>query len=429
MGIVEERGLLPEYAFEPTSTVLVSHSLTLVLASLLLYLTIRDLYQAMTRANENASIAKQTNKELETRSKSLESHTQVLERRNITLQTIAEVAQLSASIQEEETFLDRISNLISTKFGFEHVGIYIIDDREEFLFLRAANDAAGKELINNQHSLPVTRGEFLYGMTVEVPWLNYQIGDNRYQIFAPIRLTDIKSNISFPLTVRSRLSGLLNIQTLNANPTTEEIEILQTLADQIAISLENLRLVARLQAQVKEINFLTGRTIQDAWKEIRGGQALGFQYDRLHVVPASELFPARVANQLRTGQSVHYTQQGKRPSARLLAPIIIRGETVGVIGYEEGPDHQWQAEEIAVLETIASRVGLAIENARLLHEARLRAEREQRVSNAASRIRETLDLDTILRTAAQELKQAFTLSEAEVYLTGSKENQAGRSGR
>jgi GAF domain-containing protein len=120
---------------------------------------------------------------------------------------------------------------------------------------------------------------------------------------------------------------------------------------------------------------------------------------------------------LRTGQSVHYTQQGKKPFARLLAPIVIRGETIGVIGYEEGPDHQWQTEEIAVLETIASRVGLAIENARLLNEAQLRAEREQKVAGAASHIRETLDLETVLRTAAQEFKRTFALSEAEVRIT------------
>ncbi len=417
LGVAEQREMLPQYAYEPTTTILISHSLTLVMASLLLYLTIRDLITAMRTAIQNEQITRQTNKELETSRSTLEVRTQVLERRNIALQAIAEVAQLSASIQDEESFLDHISHLLSEKFAFEHVGIYIIDDREEFMFLRAANDEAGKELLNNQHSLPVTSGEFLHDLTVEIPWLNFQIGDTSYHIFAPILLTDIKTTLSFPLSARSHLIGLLNMQTKASPQLGEELEVLQTLADQIAISLENLRLVTRLQAQVKEINILTGRTIQDAWKEVRGGQSLGFQYDRLQIVPASELFPAKVANQLRTGQSVHYTQQGKRPFARLLAPIVIRGESIGVIGYEEGPDHQWQAEEIAVLETIASRVGLAIENARLLNEAQLRAKREQKVASAASHIRETLDLETVLRTAAQEFKQTFALSEAEVRLT------------
>ena len=427
LGIAEYRGLLPPYAYETITTIVVSHSLVLIVASLLLYLTIWDFLVTTQTTIRNEQATKEAYKVLDADRATLEVRTQTLERRNLALQTITEIAQLSSSIQDEKAFLDHVAQIVGDKFAFEHVGIYIIDDREEYLVLRAANDEAGKDLIYNQHSLPVTSGEFLYELSTEINWLNYQIGDNRYHVFSPILLADTQTTHSFPLTARSRLVGLLNMQTRSTYQLGEEQEVLQTLANQVAISLENLRLLARLQEQVREINILTGKTIQDAWREVRGDQPLGFQYDRLQILPASELFPARIANQLRSGQSVHYTHRGRNPFARLLAPIVIRGETIGVIGYEEGPEHQWQADEIAVLETIASRVGLAIENARLLNKAQLRADREQKVATAASRIRETLDLETVLRTAAQEFKQAFSLTQAEVRLTEPIQDKSGKA--
>jgi len=69
------------------------------------------------------------------------------------------------------------------------------------------------------------------------------------------------------------------------------------------------------------------------------------------------------------------------------------------------------------LDLSESMLRLALDNARLIQQTRESAAREQVVAEISSQIRETLDLETVLRTAAQELQRAFNLQEAEVRLS------------
>jgi hypothetical protein len=59
-------------------------------------------------------------------------------------------------------------------------------------------------------------------------------------------------------------------------------------------------------------------------------------------------------------------------------------------------------------------VALALENSRLVDETQKRALRDQVIANISARVRETLDVESVLRTAATELRKAFDLKEAEI---------------
>ena len=88
-----------------------------------------------------------------------------------------------------------------------------------------------------------------------------------------------------------------------------------------------------------------------------------------------------------------------------------------MIGYDsDNVNHEWQDDEKVLLETVASRVSLALENTRLVADAQQRAERERMISQVTTKMRETLDIETILRTAVKEMRQSLALSGAEVRL-------------
>jgi GAF domain-containing protein len=153
---------------------------------------------------------------------------------------------------------------------------------------------------------------------------------------------------------------------------------------------------------------------------------IGYTYDRLQVLAASETFPPDVADQLLAGKSISYISTEATPRARLAAPIILRKAIIGVIGYEnENLDHEWQDEEKVLLETVASRVSLALENTRLVAEAQQRAEQERTIGQVTTRMRETLDIETILKTAVKEMRQSLSLSGAEVRLQLADESTPG----
>jgi GAF domain-containing protein len=68
-----------------------------------------------------------------------------------------------------------------------------------------------------------------------------------------------------------------------------------------------------------------------------------------------------------------------------------------------------------VSETL-SQIALALENARLLEEAGWRIEREHLVSEVATRIRQTLDIEVVLQTAVRAIAESLDIPEVEVRL-------------
>ena len=78
-----------------------------------------------------------------------------------------------------------------------------------------------------------------------------------------------------------------------------------------------------------------------------------------------------------------------------------------------------------MLETMTDQLGVALESARLYQDAQRRAARERLVSDVTTRMRETLDVDTVLQTAVREIRQVLGLHDVTIRLGES----VGRSRR
>jgi len=76
----------------------------------------------------------------------------------------------------------------------------------------------------------------------------------------------------------------------------------------------------------------------------------------------------------------------------------------------------WSNDEIAVMENLSNQLSVALESARLYQDTQLRAAREQLTGEVTSRIRETLDIETILQTASDEIRKALNLPEVVIRL-------------
>jgi GAF domain-containing protein len=94
---------------------------------------------------------------------------------------------------------------------------------------------------------------------------------------------------------------------------------------------------------------------------------------------------------------------------------VLRGKTIGAISLRRKDNaSNWTTRERDLVEKIASQVALALDNSRLVEEAQKSAQRDQLIANVSNRVRETLDVDAVVRTAALELRRIFDLKEAEV---------------
>ncbi|MCS7179664.1 MAG: GAF domain-containing protein, partial [Anaerolineae bacterium] len=90
--------------------------------------------------------------------------------------------------------------------------------------------------------------------------------------------------------------------------------------------------------------------------------------------------------------------------AYLLAPVRLQEQVIGVLQVKSPiKGYRWSADEVTLVRTIADRLALALENARLLEETRRHAERDRRIAEITARVRASLDPETVLRTAVREL--------------------------
>jgi GAF domain-containing protein/HAMP domain-containing protein len=355
--------------------------------------------------NDMTSQLRSSFSELEQR---VAERTGLLEHRSLQLETAAEVARDIILSPDLESMLQSAVNLISDRFGYYNVGIFLVDEMNEYAHLRAASGELGSRLLGEQIKLRVgEQGLVGYVTRSGESRLAADVEADAAYVPTPL-LPDTRSEVALPLRVGERVIGALDVQsTQEAAFGQDDVMVLQILADQLAIAIENIRLVSRLQATLQEVSVLYQEQLSESWSHIATQSgSMAYEYDRLDVRPV-------VISDLEGVDA----DQGATTGNRLVVPVKLREQTIGYIGLEsDDPDHTWSEDEVAVLEATANQAALTIENARLLAETRRRAAQEQLTGEVTSRIRETLDVETVLRTAAQEIQKSLGLPEVVISL-------------
>ena len=368
-----------------------------------------------TTLNDMASRLRRTFAELEQR---VADRTRQLERRSLQLQTAAEVARDITTSQDLEELLKAAVNLINQRFGYYNVGIFLVDDVGEYAHLRAASGELGDKLLQQEIHLRVgqegiigyvTRyGEARIASDVSVDTL----------FFREPLLPDTRSEVALPLHSGGKVIGALDVQSVRAKAfDQDDIVILQTLADQLAIAIENTRLVSQLQSTLQETNLLYQQQVRETWSRGLHSGANAFEYDRLEVRPVSS-------------PNADWAPGSKNGSRKLVVPVKLRDQVIGFIGLEsDDADHEWTPDEIAIAEATANQAAVSVENARLLAETQLRAAREQMVGEVTSQMRASLDMDLVLRTAIRQIAEKLGVAQVEVHLGADLEDEGDTNGR
>jgi GAF domain-containing protein len=135
------------------------------------------------------------------------------------------------------------------------------------------------------------------------------------------------------------------------------------------------------------------------------------------VSPATADQPPEVQQALQERRVVAVGGGDGRDESVLAIPISVRGKTIGVLDiHKSGEAGEWTPEEMSLVERVSDQLGVALESARLYQDTQRRAAREQLTGEVTARMRETLDVETVLKTAADEMYQALGLDEIVIRL-------------
>jgi len=111
----------------------------------------------------------------------------------------------------------------------------------------------------------------------------------------------------------------------------------------------------------------------------------------------------------------------------LAVPLKVRDQVLGVVNLRKtAPDKTWTEEENALIETLTEQLAVALESARLYQDTQRRAAQERLVGEVTGRIRESLDMETVLKTAAQELRRVLGVPELNIRLAAPAESAADK---
>lgn len=344
--------------------------------------------------------------------KRVEERTAEIASKTIQLEAASSVARKIAEIRDLQSLLDNVTRSIADQFGFYHVGLFLLDDKKQFAILQAASSEGGRKMLQLGHRLGVGQTGIVGYVTGRGrPRVALDTGADAVFFDNP-HLPLTHSEMALPLIVRGNVIGALDIQSEKGNAfSDDDVEIMQTVADQLAIAIENARLFSETETVISQFEVLTALQTRDAWAGYLRRRAPGYQYTTLGVRPLSAAVPA-------AGENSH----------ELRVPITLRGQEIGAIRLrrkETAP--AWSQRERELAAEISAQVALALDTSRLLEETQKNAARDQMIAGVSNRIRQTLDMETVLQTAANELRNAFGLMEAEVRLDPAKPAEETRA--
>lgn len=358
----------------------------------------------------------------------VEERTLALEQRSAYLEASFEVGQTAATQLDQETLIENVVEVIRDRFNLYYVGLFLIDRTRKWAVLQAGTGKAGKQMLANNHKLSVG-GSSMIGQCVfqGKSRIALDVGEEAVRFDNP-HLPDTRSEAALPLISRGQTFGALTVQSTLPNAFNEDIvTVLQTMADQVAVAIDNARLFEETEKVIAETQRVYGEMSREAWRRMlqmeKGEFGFVSQENALHL-SENELRP-EMKTAVQTGKVTPNAAQN-----RVAIPIKIRNQIIGVIdGSKPGNTGTWSPEEIEILERLSEQLGIALDSARLYEETQKRAEQERIVGQITDRMRETLDLESVLRTATDEIYQSLNLAELTIHFSPEgnsqeKENQA-----
>ncbi|HEY89145.1 MAG TPA: GAF domain-containing protein [Thermoflexia bacterium] len=343
-------------------------------------------------------------------------------RRATLLHAAAKVARNVTSILNPERLLDETVDVICEEFGFYYAGVFLLDKSRRWMVLHAGYGVAGRKMLAQEHKLRVN-GHSMIGRASgeQHALIALDVGEEPVHFKNPI-LPKTRSEMALPLIVGTELIGALTVQsTREAAFSTEDIMVLQGMADQLAIAIQNAelhrehqQLLAQAERQAhllkaaskvgKEVTVILSidtllREVSDViceeygfyyagvflldqageWAVLRAGHgAAGAQmlanHHQLKVgglsMIGSSISQRKGRIALDVGEEPVHFKNPLLPYTRseMALPLLVSGRPIGALTVQSREESAFSKEDITSLQTMADQLAVAIENARLLQE-------------------------------------------------------------
>lgn len=344
------------------------------------------------------------------------------------LQAGADVSQMMAQVVEQDDLLTRAAEIIRDRFGYYHVQIFLLDAEQRYAYLQASTGELGERLLERGHRIPIDALSVI-GRVVQAaePIVANQTATDPNHVTNE-RLPNTRSELALPITDGKEVLGALDVQSTRPNAfTDDEVRALDLITIQLATTLRNARLFDQQEQNVqankrlfiesemslREIQRLNRQLTQRVWDEYletrREAQGLTLREGDLVVDTA---WTDRMKQARLRRRPISEVEGDVIVTA---VPIELQGDVVGVIEIET-PKH-YETEELRdMMQIIAQRLAITVENARLFEETQQATAQEQRIGQIVAQYQSANTVDELLRLTLKGLAETLGAEEGAIRL-------------
>ncbi len=335
-----------------------------------------------------------------------------------------EVGRFAASQRNLQTLMEQVVELIVEKFSdIYHAQIFLIDADHEYALLRASTGEPGKIMLARGHRLGVGSVSVIGQVTGqgEVVVARDTGTSQIHQRNELLPLT--RAELAIPLKVGDVTIGALDVQSrIRDSFGKDEIAILQTMADQVAVAIENARLYQESVRRLEEIERINRTSTLETWQEYLHSQRERQLSSESGIRSGYDLTSIR-KQAIEQNRIVVGTVTANL-TIPIAVPVRLRGQTLGAVEWEI-PAADLNDNKLQLAQELANRLAVSLDNARLFQESQRAAERERVVNNIAARLTPQTEISDILQTAVREVGQALRAPQVSIRLHRTNDNGNG----
>ncbi len=397
----------------------------------------------------------------------LKSTEQLAERRASQLLTASEIARdTSSGSQNINELLRRLVDLVRSRFGFYHSSIFLLDPLGQFAVLKESTGEAGEALKQKGHKLAVGSQSIIGQTTLlgEPVVVNDVTAAENY--YPNPMLPETKSELGIPLINSGQVIGALDVQSIKRDAfSSEDVRILQVLSDQLAVAIQNSELFTKTESSLSrhrllhQITSIASKTstVDDAiraavetlhmtmaqdqityWLPLSSGKLIVKAYaglprieiastilnlgERTVGLVAEEKRPIRLNEPAEDPAKLPVNLETK---SLLTVPVIYQDKVMGVLNVENMEVAAYDETDQEILTTLANNLASIFANIQLVDQVRSQVERQRQLYDITSKIRRSVDIETIMQTSVAEICGALNIKRASIEITGGVEKGNG----
>ncbi|NWF67919.1 MAG: GAF domain-containing protein [Chloroflexi bacterium] len=335
------------------------------------------------------------------------------------IQATQEISRFAATQRDIQILMNRVVELIVQYFpNIYHAQIFLLDPDNRYAVLRSSTGEPGRKLLERGHRLQVGSLSVIGRVTEQGQYIvarDTATSDvHRRNEFLP----DTRSELAIPLRIGEKIIGALDVQSKKPDAFPEdEINVLQTMADQIAVAIENATLYQESLRSLAEIERSKRQQTQRDWEEymqMERVREMSSEYGTKTPLDISEL---------RRQAILHQRTMIGRPTERgtiaIAVPVTLRGQVLGAAEWEL-PLADFGEDKVLLAQELVNRLAVSMENARLFQQSQLATERERLVNTISAKLTSKQDINDILQTALREVGQALRAPEVSIRMNWSE---------